>query len=204
MEDRTAKKWTNEENEILLESLGDCTITTITKRLGRTKGSIIHRLERLGLYDMALETGSFRTHEFAEIIGVDPTTVWRWIKEEDMPAKQLYKEGKKHNEGKYFYIFAHEFWRWAKKNKQLIPFKKIQRDVLIPEPDWLDEAIKEDKKAVRHQAYWTSEEDKLIHKFFYQEGMTQEEIGKKIGRSRRGVQRRLATLRLPNKQKIAN
>lgn len=193
------KPWTYADEQELLNRLGDTTIPRIATSLGRSIESVIRKLERLGYYDKAVETGAFRTYELADVIGVDPTTILRWIKEESLPAHRYYSEGKHDKRKRYHYVFPHEFWKWAKKNNSLINFHKLQRDVLLPEPEWLNEAIQNEKKAARTQAYWTADEDKQIFDMFYNKGMTQESIGRYIGRSRRAVQKRLSVLREQNK-----
>lgn len=191
------KRWSVEEEQLLLDRLGDSTIPSIARKLGRTTESVVRKLEKLGYYDIAFQTGGFRTYEFAGFIGVDSKTIHRWIKEEGLPAKQLYKDGKNDQRNRYYYIYPDTFWRWAKVNKHLINFAKIERGVILPEPDWLDKQIALDRKqkAIKSQAFWTPEEDRLIWRLFYQEGLTQEEIGKRVGRTRRGVQKRLSVLR---------
>lgn len=199
MENRAEKTWTQEEDNYLLDELGNITISLMAKRLGRSKGSVENRLWYLGCTGIASSTGSFRVYEFAEILGIDPSTVRRWIKEEGLPAKQFYKNGNKDTKGRHYYIFPDEFWRWAKKHQDLVHFKKLQRGVLLPEPDWLEEAIRNDKKGAKYRVTWTEEEDKLVLRLYYKEGLTQESIGKRIGRSRKAVNKRLVVLREKNK-----
>jgi hypothetical protein len=195
MSENANKKWTEDEEEQLVDRLGSANIPRISKGLGRSTESVIRKLERLGCYDKAAETGSFRTYEFANILSIDPTTIIRWIKKEGMPAKQFYRKGKLDKQNHYYYIFSDDFWKWANNNPDLINFKKIHRGILIPEPEWLEDAIKNEKKLIKNQSYWTTGEDKIVWDLFYQKGMTQDQIGDHVGRTRRAVQKRLATIR---------
>jgi hypothetical protein len=197
--ERNKKKWTKEEDELLLDSLGTSTITSIATKLGRKSEAVIHRLETLGVYDLAAETGSYRTHEFAEIVGVDPSTILSWIKKQGLPSKQFYKKNAQKNQKRYHYIFPHEFWKWAENHKDLIHFGKIQRDVLIPEPEWLDEYIREETKGQRHQLEWTTGEDRRLIDLIINQKKTEREAGEALGRTGRSVQRRIKVMRDENR-----
>ena len=192
---RSGKRWTKEEDQELLDLIGTSQINYISSKLGRTEEAIYRRLERVGVRDITQHTGRFSTWQLADILQVDPKTITRWIHEEDLPAKQLWKNRIKDSKRRHYYIAPHEFWKWAKTHQHLINFHTIKRKILLPEPNWLEYAIQQEKKAKRHQRLWTLKEDEFIWKAFYEKGMSQQEIGDHIGRSRRAVQRRLSRLR---------
>lgn len=203
---RKGKRWTEEEDQVLLENLGTRSPAAIARRVKRPVGGVKRRMERLQCSHMGNHVGAFSTSELAYALGMEAKGMNRWIQEEDLPAHQIHQPKQNQKlESKYapkkrFYIFSEEFWEWAETHKHLIPFKKMRRGLLLPEPEWLEEAIANDKKSRKHNNLWTPEEDaKLLH-LFYTVGLTQVKIGEEIGRSRRGVQRRLDTLRKKQKE----
>lgn len=187
--------WNKEKDEILLFMLSEKPITEIAKKLKCTPMQVEYRLRKLGHGEFSLVSGTMRTKELAKILGVDFTTILRFIREEGLPAVRFFERGPTDTKYRFNYIYQHMFWDWADQNRHLLNFKLIKRGMLVPEPDWLDEAVKNETKAKRHQAYWTPEEDRIIWRAFYQEGLTQEAAGLLIGRSQKGVTKRLSYLR---------
>lgn len=187
------RNWTAEEDELVLDSLGNASIAFIAKRLGRSPGAVTKRLERLGVGNLSQEAGAYRTYELADILGVDPTTVLAWIQDKGLPAKR-HHETKDDDRKRYHHVFAEDFWKWAQDNPRSVHFGKIKRASLLPEPDWLDNAIASETKAPRHQAEWTTGEDRRLVTYA-REKKTQLQIGELLGRSRRAVQKRIAYLR---------
>lgn len=183
------KKWTKEQTQTLLENIGSTSISYVATRTGKTFNAVIRKLERLGKSDLTYYSGRFRTYEFAEIIGVDPSTILSWIKEKGLPSKQFHKKGKRDVKRRHHYIDVDEFWEWAEKNKNLIHFKKIKEGVLIPEPDWFWEARENEEKSYKHQMEWTIKEDKILLQL-KAKGCTYKKIAEQLERSRNAVQRR--------------
>lgn len=198
---RKGLRWTKEEDEMLKTHLGPRSPVAIARRVKRPVGGVKKRMERMQIADIALHMGALSTSEVAHALGMEAKAIYRWIMEEDLPARQIHQPSQNQKfEGKYapkkrLYVFSEEFWIWAETHKHLIPFKKMRRNLLLPEPEWLEEAIENDKKSRKHNNLWTPKEDAELLDLYYKKGLTQQQTAEKIGRSRRGVQRRLDTLR---------
>ena len=188
------KIWTSEEDELLLDLLGVYRIAHIAKRLRRKPNAIYRRLKELGYSNLSEETGTLRTHKLAEIVGVDPSTIIHWIKAYGLPTVQFHKGHKEKNKNRYHYIFPQDFWDWAKEHPNVVHFRKIKRGELLPEPEWLDEFVRNEQKAIRTHREWTLGEDRRLKDMIINQKLTQEEAGKQLGRSRLAVQRRIEYL----------
>ena len=186
------RKWTEEDDEYLVRHYGSKKLSSIAKKLGRTTESIERRISRLGLGGVRSHIANFTSYELAETLGVDPTTIYRWAEQQELPHRMIRKESVR-----IMTIEIDQFWKWASSHKELLNFNRIEKGVLIPEPAWVHEQRKKDyEQRPRHEGRpWTIEEDERLWTLFYQQGLTQREIGKLIGRSENGVQRRLTRIR---------
>lgn len=188
------KKWTEEERDYLLDILSSSSsIERAASMLGRTVPAVNRELERMKIGTLSSFVGAFTTYELSDIISVDPKTILQWIKTRGLPSRQIKKH--KSSSGVHYYsVNPDDFWRWAKKNKSLVPFSNIKRGILLPEPDWLEEAVAADNLRRGASYFWSIKEDKELYKY-YQQGLTQVQIGLKMNRSRSSIQKRLARLK---------
>lgn len=194
------KRWTTEEVDFLKTWYGNKPIPWIASKLDRPVGSVQRKIERMKLPRTTEAAGKITVYQLAKSLNVDNHTVYLWIEKHEMPHQKKVVGYEK----EYILINVKRFWNWAKKSQSLINFSKIERNVLLPEPEWFDDARKRDAEMIpnKTQQYWTEEEDKEIWYLFYKRGYTQERIGKEMNRSRRAVQKRLSVLRNRKKQKV--
>ena len=163
------------------------------RRLKRSEEAIRQKYKELtGFKDMNLAGGLFSPPEVASVLGVSPRTVMDWIHRGGLNAKQLHRARKSDKNHRYF-IDPDDLWRWLEKNKHRVNFAHVQRGILLPEPDWLEEEIKR-AKAVKRPINWTIEEDELAW-FWWQSGVNYREIARRLGRPEKGTQRRLTVIR---------
>lgn len=189
---RHKKYWTVEEDNYLKEYYGLKSLVQIANKLKRSVSSVERRVERLGLGSSKEYAGFITAHHLAKCLNIDSHAVLNWIKKYQLPhTRRISKLSRE-----LIFIDIQEFWDWAYQNQDRIRFHLIPRNLLLPEPAWVEEArIKSESKfSSRHQKYWTEEEDFLLLQLSKQ-GLTQKEIGNRLGRSRVAVQRRLSRLK---------
>lgn len=180
--------WSSEEIEYLKENVGLVKVTTISRNLGRTYTSVILKLKRLGLNNTKQQNGMITMNELAEILGVDRNTVKGWVDRHHLRCTK--KVTKK--ERKFTFIHTSDFWRWAEKNKDKVQFKNIEPNIIVPEPDWVDEERRKelcrgtDKK--RPYKPWTTQENQEVV-MLRKTGKTYKEIGERLGRSAVSVEK---------------
>ena len=181
------KKWTKDEDERLKQLVGTCDFKKIARLLGRTEKSVESRLERIKYIKPSAAQGYLTASQLAKLLQVDVHTVLLWIEKYKLPhARKVVRRTRE-----YIYIDSVRFWRWASNNKNRINFSKIPQDTVVPEPLWVQqERIRDGEKiAKRTQQLWTKTEDAQLIQL-RNEGYTQEETGRKMGRSRIAIQRR--------------
>lgn len=187
--------WTPEQEEFLLESYGIAGIQYIMDRLGRSAESIRHKMKELtGSQNIRESVGTFSAREIADVLGVDNKTILTWIETRKFPARQLYKL-RKDTKRRAYMIEPENVWKWAAKNKERINFLNVKRGILIPEPKWLNDEVKQARlKPLKQPTNWTREEDEAAW-FMWQSGKNHREIAAALNRSENGTQRRLGYLR---------
>lgn len=196
MANQYTNPWTTEEDDKLLSLYSQFKSNEfIAKELGRTPYAIMRRLERLGASKHA-ETGTISANQLAKALNVDSKTITTHIKKKNLPAFKFRITKERKADNSPYYIQIERFWKWAENNKDLYNWTRYERKSLLPEPDWLDEAIEQSKKIPKNRRKpWTSNEDKKLWHLYYEKGMLQKDIAKIMGRSVNGIERRLNRLR---------
>ncbi|GAB6427960.1 hypothetical protein bcgnr5372_38470 [Bacillus luti] len=203
MEKTKQGRYTKEEENIIKKNYGVCSLDKIAKMLNRDIVSLKRKVYRLGLSYTNYYQGAVTAYQLAGLLNVDSHTVLRWINNKGLHCNRKILA----LEREHILIEIPRFWQWIEKNQSQLNFSKINRGVLLPEPEWLDAAVERDSHAIprKTQQLWTPEEDARIWRMFYVEQKTQAEIGRIEGRSRRGVQKRLSYIRdIKEKQKERN
>ncbi|MGN7300532.1 DNA-binding protein [Ferdinandcohnia sp. SAFN-114] len=177
-----SKVYSKEEIEFLKQNVGFMKLTTIAKKLNRPFNSVSIKVNRLGIGDTRTQTGMITLGELAKILFVDRKTIENWVVRHELPCvKQITRQHKQ-----YYFIKPGEFWEWAKKNKEKISFYKIEKNLLAPEPEWVDkERAKKQDRIVNYRAWTIGEKRKVIE--LKNNGYTFAEIGKMLGRSASSV-----------------
>jgi hypothetical protein len=195
------RSWTPEQDEFLLENYGARPLIHLEKRLGRTRESIHCRYRELeGTKDAAMAGGFLTVGEVADAIHKSRRTVLTWIQKHELKAYQLHKTVKQGDEErKRRFIKPEDFWRWAKKNKEKIPFGLLERNIILPEPSWLEDEIKKAGFSKNRQN-WSEEEENTAW-FWYEGGISPAEIAERLHRTKSGVQKKLTEIR-KRKEKV--
>lgn len=205
MAENTQKKWTPEQDDLLYQWGGVRSTKRIAKELKRTETAIIRRMDRLGIRHKHAQSGTYSAHELAGMLGVDTSSVIRWIQVKGLyaqqcsylkEASQTHKNEVLSEQHKPYFIAPSDFWRWAKQNKDAINWHLVPVNAIPPEPDWVGEQrVIDYHRGAKRKTLWTKEQDESLWRLYYIEGMKQKDIAKLMGRTLNGVERRLARLR---------
>jgi hypothetical protein len=190
---RHKRRWTEEEIDYLFDSYGYVPMYRLKAVLKRTDSAILQKaLDLFGNTDVYYHNDLITTPELAEAIGVDKKTINLWIKDKDLPAKQLYRKAEKIRANRYFMEPA-KVWNWLYVNREMINFSRYTEGVLPNEPEWLEKEIAL-SKFTKRPTNWTPEEDTKAF-YWWQNGINYREIAKRLDRPEKGTQRRLTHLR---------
>ncbi|MED3865072.1 helix-turn-helix domain-containing protein [Priestia megaterium] len=130
----TLRRWTEQEDEYLINYYGSKSLECISRRLQRSMAALESRLNRLGVYGVRTYTGNITVYELAKCLKVDVHTIYKWIQKKELPHKVTRAKTRK-----FVGIEVSAFWKWAEQNKNLLNFSKIPTNTLVPEPDWVKE-----------------------------------------------------------------
>ena len=174
--------WTIEEVEYLQDKWGQIETVKICKHLNRTYASVKAKVKKIGL-GPARQAGEFLcASELAYSINVDKRTIDRYIQKGLKATRKRFGLGSKKN----ICINIEDFWRFAKKNKELIKFYRFRKGDLPGEPKWVDEVrfkqMRKRARALNTNKEWTDAEDKTLQNM-YLNGKTDEEIAIELRRT---------------------
>lgn len=187
--------YTEEEINYIQEAAGTVTIDGIAKKLRRSKMAIKKKMEDLGCGNQHYEAGTYSCYSLGEIIGVAPETVKRWISHKGLPAVRRAKHRQSDKRYIAFHIIPEDFWKWAEEHKNIVEFNKIERNALLPEPDWVEEERKIQYHKPPRFKPWTKSQELQLMTYYYKDGLTQREIAEKMNRTLNSIERRLGILR---------
>lgn len=195
-ESRVGCRYTDEENDIISELAGHVSIEAIAKRLGRNPTGLRQQMANLGCLDLHSELCTMSASELARQTGVSTEKVRRWINQHGLKT-QRHRRSKDTTMPNH-HIRADVFWKWAKQHTHLVQFTDIEKNVITPEPEWVQEErnkeIREQLNKRRLGRQWTKEEsDRLWN--LYMNGYTQSTISKMLDRPLSSIEKRLAKLR---------
>lgn len=189
------KKYTEEEDSMLEEWVSsNVSYRYMAEQLGRTIESVSKRIERLGVEDKHVMTGTISATELATIIHYEPTTVIAWIRDHGLPAtkKPFLPATCKSTP---YYIIPEDFWKWAETRRDSIQFSDMERNTLLPEPLWLEEELKKEQTVNKRRKFWTPKEDDILWSMYYDKSMPQKDIAETFSVSVLSVRRRIARIR---------
>lgn len=193
---RDGKAWTREEEDMLEELVGTMNFNTIGGKMGRSAKAIERKLTRMGLINTKLESGMLSNLELCTALQTHNRVTMRWMEQHGMPLKRKNMRFGKNIRNSWF-IDPEKFWRWARKNKDIVNFTRYVPGSIMPEPSWLQEAIKVQLDTIPNKVRkpWKPEDDNLLWQLYYVIGLPQKEIAVQLGRTTNSIERRLARLR---------
>lgn len=179
----TRNRWTDEEVYYLEMNFGKYPLEKLAKKLNKTETAIRGKCGRLGLTGAFANTGYINTNDVAKAIGVDRKTVSDWIRFKGLPAKKKVFLKKRMN----WHIDVKDLWVWLEKNKDWINLSKLEKNILGPEPSWVDEKRREDiNKKIRKHLRWSQFE--IDHLKANYRIKSYKEIADELGRTTDAVQ----------------
>jgi len=186
------KKWSKEELEFLEKNWGKYTIPYIAKKLNRTIKAVKMKAYRIGL-GRHIHSGEYITvNQLMKALGRNGGTnhtIKHWT-QKGLPVKT-----KRTLKKKFKIIYIEEFWKWAKKNRMLIDFSKVEENILGEEPAWVKEQRKADIAASRYKnTPWTKEEDSLLKSMLKLYRYSYRDISIRLRRTEGAIKRRMITL----------
>ena len=195
--------WTPEDEDLLQEDWGTCSVKTIAGNLGRTVASVQRRASELGL-GRAVDNSTMIL--FADLIRElkMPKLNTRQMKvllDAGFPMRTF-----RANERFFKMVDIEEFWEFAEANPHFFDFSKLEKNALGMEPWWVQDARKtymqHNAIARKRNKEWTNDEDKELVRLI-NTNLSLLEIAKRLGRTEAGVHRRLYTLciSVPKKSK---
>lgn len=191
---QTSNRWTDEQVEYLETYYGVFSLQAIAKNLGKTVQAIESKARKMGMTCLT-NSGKLNATELAEAFNVDPHVVTHnWIRTKGLKASfKVVKVTRK-----FWRIDIEEFWKWAFKNREIINFAKLEKNILGIEPEWVEIERKRDFKEIPKKTFckWTKEEDKKLIMLWTNTNYTAKEIGEMLGKSAAGVSRRRRRLKL--------
>jgi DNA-binding CsgD family transcriptional regulator len=197
-----SKTWTPKEEEYIEENWGKKTFEQMAKCLNRSANAVeTHGRKILGLGSTKDAQGLINAHQLAKACGVDIHAVTDyWIGK--LGLKAIKKATR--NKFEFWRIDIKIFWKWAKENKSVINFSKIEKNSLVPEPDWVDFERKKDFKEIpkKSNKHWTPSEDMQLINLVKSGNKTYKEIGEIMNRPIAGCEHRYSKLAKQNKTKL--
>ncbi|EKO1912211.1 hypothetical protein PZQ55_001249 [Clostridium botulinum] len=192
--------WSQEEEEYLQRRYGKTTLKRIAKKLGRSENAIEIKAGRLGLSSALEATGELTAAEIAKVFKIDAhVVVDKWIKNKALKAQYKAVRCKR----KFWRIKTEDFWKWAKDNKEIINFSKLERNILGKEPSWVDLERKKDfkEKPKRQHQFWNELEDRRL-KNMWKSNLSLKEIAERLNRSCSSIRHRSKRLGLVPTRKV--
>lgn len=188
------RKWTEDDEEYLMENWGYLSIPTLAKNLSRSENAIQQRAVRLGLGPF-LEAGEYISLNQLMIalrgnyVGKE-YTVKQWI-DKGLPVKT-----RKVKNCSFKVIYLQDFWDWAEMHSTLIDFSKLEPLVLGEDPKWLEDQRRADIEKQRQfkTSPWTKTDDKLLKWMLDQYSYTYREISLRLKRTEGAIKRRMIDL----------
>lgn len=198
MEKIMGRKWTEKEEQYLIENWGTVSITSIAKRLGRTKHAVTIHKNRMGL-GAFLDSGDYITwNQFIQALGLSYGTyrLKSWVENKNFPLRQ-----KRVDKNVFKVVYLDEWWDWAYENQSFLDFSKFEENILGEEPEWAKEKRKKDfEKSCKFTSDpWTKQEDEHLKYLVAAHKYTVDEISKMTKRTCGAIQRRLVDLNIKDR-----
>ncbi|NFL76700.1 hypothetical protein FDB81_13350 [Clostridium sporogenes] len=190
------RDYTKEELIYLEEKWGAKSVKSIAKKLNRSEWAVRMKAYKMGLGDPKLSIDGITINQLSKAIGVHYQSIMRnWVEQYGFPVKNkvLINES-------ITYATQNDFWEWAKDNKNLIDFSRIEANILGKEPQWAKEKRRIDILAnnkSRNKRPWTDSEIEKLISLLKTYNFTYADIAERLGRSQSAVKRKIYDLKIP-------
>jgi DNA-binding CsgD family transcriptional regulator len=168
------RPWTKEEIDYMYKWYERRGTDFIAKKFNRTQYSVRRKAQNLGLNAYVCCELYVRT--VANCFNSDPSVINRWIDKFGLPYITV-----KRGQLVCKLIDAKVFWKWAKNNKDIIPWQKYELQTILPEPEWLNEVIKNTKSKNTRKSITNNEKFRV--RYLRNKGKSFKEIANELGRT---------------------
>ena len=187
------KAWSTEETDYLLDAWGQTSITTISKRLGRSPDAIKIKAKKLGLGGHLHSSDKITFLELVQTITGGPNS-YSWCREKwaryDFPFRR-----QRVQKSSFLMVSIPEFWEWAEKHQDILDFSKFEEYALGVEPAWAKAKRRRDYQHKRREARpWTPLEDEKLRQMLEAQRYNLDEIAAELNRREGAIRRRIDTL----------
>ena len=205
------RRWTAEDVAFLEDNWGSKSIKAIAKSQKRSIDAIKLKARKLGLGDASHHFDGITVSQLSQVIQTNYSLILNWIEKYNFPVKEKVFSVS----GRVRVVTFQDFWKWAKENKEMIDFTRIDRGILGPEPDWVESKRNADKMRKvyipqPHNTPWSSREIGLLKSMVANGGYSYPEISRHLKRTEGAIKRKLLELnikyrpeRLPNHNKYS-
>lgn len=186
-----AKSWTKEQVEYFERALGKTSLAAISKHLGKNIKAIEAWRKRNGYPTNTQAYDGIPVYEFAQAVGINDQTIYRyWIREKGLPVT-LFKPGVKASK---IMVSLKKFWNWAYNHRDFVNFSRIEPGMLGEEPDWVDERRKLDYYDLGKKGWerpWIPEEDVKMLTYLKTYRYTYRQLSELMNRTELSIQNRM-------------
>lgn len=128
------KSWNKDEEKFLEKYYFKKDAFFIANKLNRSLESVRRKAQKMGLNAYIGDKVHVKT--IAHCFNCDSRVINRWISKFKLPFKKITK-----NTRTFKVIDIETFWKWAEKNKEIIPWQKYIMYSLLPQPDWVKDTV---------------------------------------------------------------
>ena len=179
------RRWTKEEEEMLVDNWGKLSIETIAKRINRTADAVELNGRRLQL---GWQMTAYSSTEVANILGISHRTIYNYMSAGIIEAK------KDKTKMKRYVSTEAQIMKFMREHQDLWDTRKININLYSRKPKWYLEKEKADKeKNIKSMQRWSELEVKIVVDR-YRRGYTYEEIASEVERTASSVYKKLRVM----------
>lgn len=178
------KRWKQYEDDYLINNLSKKKLNEIGEYLKRSERAIQGRLQKLNI-NVATHNDKLTVSDLSRTIQKPCNTVRDWIKFYGLQSQK---------EGAYRKVSIPDFWKWAKENPERLIFTDIEKNILVPEPDWVDDYRK--NQPIKTRQLWSEEELDELKYLLTNSQLNRKDIAKRLNRSPSAIRHKVSQLDL--------
>lgn len=180
--------YTPEEDEVLINMKPTDTKRLLAKRLGRSTRSVHNRMYQLGMSTLDGRDGYSSTY-LEQCLQMEGYKLGKRFKEKGFPVRTIRESENK----KIYTITGEDFWKIVRKNPSIVDLKTYERRTILPEPDDIEELIKQSNyKRIKHNP-WRVSEIKELEKMI-DEGCSINEMMERLNRTSGSIKNKKAKI----------
>ncbi len=188
-----AKKWTQQKKDYIMDAWGQTSITTMSKKLGRSVNAVKLQARRQGL-GRHLDACSMVT--FFQVIQAvtGGTGSYSWLREKwERHGFPFHR--KKVINNSFLMVDLDEFWEWAEAHQDILDFANFEEYAIGIEPAWAKAKRRRDSRQKHRDARpWTPQDDQKLRHMLEAQRYGLDEIAAELSRREGAIRRRIETL----------